>query len=42
MNTFIARDNIEAVREDIAAAGFRIKFDRADGDDPVIVETWMR
>lgn len=41
-NTFIARDNIEAVREDIAAAGFMVKFDRADGDDPVIRETWMR
>ncbi len=41
-NTFIAKDNVEAVREDIAAAGFMMKFDRADGDDPIIVETWMR
>lgn len=41
-NTAVARKSLEDLREDIQAAGFCLKFQRADGDDPVIVETWMR
>lgn len=41
-NTFIVRDSIEEIREDILNAGFFYKFERAAGDDPSIVETWMR
>ncbi len=41
-NTAIQKFSLEEMREDIQAAGFSIRFPRAAGDDPVIVETWMR
>ena len=36
------KGTLEEMREAIMAAGFSIRFPRAEGDDPVIVETWMR
>lgn len=36
------KGSLEEMREAIMAAGFSIRFPRAEGDDPVIVETWMR
>ena len=41
-NTAIYRNTIEKLREDIKAAGFSILIPRSEGDDPVIVETWMK
>lgn len=41
-NTAMQKTSLEELREDIQAAGFLIRFPRAEGDDPVIVETWMR
>lgn len=41
-NTAIYRNTIEKLREDIKAAGFSILIPRNEGDDPVIVETWMK
>lgn len=41
-NTIIMRFSLEECREDIQAAGFTVKFPRAEGDEPHIVETWMR
>lgn len=41
-NTATQRFSLEELREDIQAAGFTIRFPRAEGDDPVILETWMR
>lgn len=41
-DTVIVKDTLDALREDIRAAGFQTCFKRADGDDPCIVETWMR
>lgn len=41
-NTLITRDSLQEIREDIEAAGFTIKFPRAEDDDRHIVETWMR
>lgn len=41
-NCIQERDNLEDLREDINAAGFKYKFPRAAGDDPVIIESWMR
>lgn len=40
-NTMIKRDTIQEIRGDIMAAGFETVFQRAEGDDPHIVETWM-
>lgn len=40
-NVMIKRDTLQEVREDIVAAGFKVKFTQAEGDDPHIVETWM-
>lgn len=40
-DTAIRRETLEAVREDIKAAGFMVKIPRYENDDPVIVETWM-
>ena len=36
------KGTLEETREAIMEAGFSIRFPRAEGDDPVIVETWMR
>lgn len=41
-NTAMQKFSLEEMREDIKAAGFLTRFPRAAGDDPVIVETWMR
>ena len=41
-NTAITRSSLEGIQEDIKAAGFQTRFPRAEDDDPVIVETWMR
>lgn len=41
-DTCIGRASLEDTREDIRAAGFALRFPRAEGDDPVIVESWMR
>lgn len=41
-NTAMQKNSLEAMREDLQAAGFSIRFPRADGDDPAILETWIR
>ena len=41
-NTAMQKNSLEEMREDIQAAGFLIRFPRAEGDDPVILETWIR
>lgn len=41
-STAMQKFSLEEMREDIQAAGFLIRFPRAKGDDPVIIETWMR
>lgn len=41
-NTMAIWDSIEEAREDSKAAGFLVCFLRAEGDEPHIVETWMR
>lgn len=41
-DTVTVRNTLEELREDIMAAGFRVCFPRAAGDDPAIVETWMQ
>ena len=41
-NTIIMRFSLEECREDIQAAGFLVQFPRAEGDEPHVVETWMR
>ncbi len=38
---FIKRETLQEIRKDIKAAGFSIRFTRQQGDDPVIVETWV-
>lgn len=40
-NTIIIRSDLREIREDIRAAGFTTVFNRAEDDDPHIVETWM-
>lgn len=40
-NTVIIRDTLQEVREDILAAGLKVRFARTEDDDPNIVETWM-
>ena len=35
-------ESLEEMRKDIQAAGFTTKLPRAESDDPVIVESWMR
>lgn len=41
-NTAVQRFSLEELREDIKAAGFTTRFPRAKGDDPVILETWLK
>lgn len=41
-NTTMQKSSLEEMREDIQAAGFSIRFTRAEGDDPAILETWIR
>ena len=40
-NTFIKRNSLQEIREDIQSAGFTFCMSRKAKDDPVIVETWM-
>ena len=41
-NTLIKRETLQEIRNDIKAAGFTIRLEPAEGEDPVIVETWLR
>lgn len=41
-DTIMKGKTLEEMRKDIQAAGFTLRFPRAEGDDPTIVETWMR
>ena len=41
-NTAMKKNSLDEMRKDIQAAGFSIRFQRAEGDDPVILETWIR
>lgn len=41
-DTVLVKKSLEEVRAEIKAVGFILKFPRAEGDDPVILETWMR
>lgn len=41
-NTLIKRETLQEIRKDIKAAGFTIRLTRTEGEDPVIVETWLR
>lgn len=41
-DTAIKKASLEELQEDIQAAGFTMRFPRAEDDDPVILETWMR
>lgn len=41
-NCIQIKDTLEKLRKDIKAAGFVSRLARAAGDDPVIVESWMR
>lgn len=41
-NCIQIKDTLEKLRKDIKAAGFSLRLMRAAGDDPVIVESWMR
>ena len=41
-NTIMQKNSLDEMREDLQAAGFMIRFPRADGDDPVILDTWMK
>ena len=41
-NTIMKGKTLEEMQEDIQAAGFTLRFPRAEGDDPTIVETWIR
>lgn len=41
-DTAMQKSSLEEMRADIQAAGFSIKFPRAEDDDPAILETWMR
>ena len=40
-NIIVKGKSVEELRKDIAAAGFKICYPRAAGDEPHIVETWM-
>lgn len=41
-NTLIKRETLQEIRKDIKAAGFTTRLTRTEGEDPVIVETWLR
>ncbi len=41
-NTLIKRETLQEIRKDIKSAGFTIRLTPAEGEDPVIVETWLR
>lgn len=41
-DTMMKKASLEEIQKDIQAAGFTMRFPRAEGDDPVILETWMR
>ena len=41
-NTAMQKNSLDEMRKDIQAAGFSIRIPRAEDDDPVILETWIR
>lgn len=41
-NTAMQKNSLEEMRADIQAEGFSIRFPKAQGDDLVILETWMK
>lgn len=41
-NIALQKSSPEKLREDILAAGFNVRFPREMGDDPVILETWIK
>lgn len=41
-DTLIMRKTLQEIREDIKSAGFIIRIIRHQGEDPVIVETWLK
>ena len=41
-DTAIKKASLEELQKDIQAAGFTMRFPSVEGDDPVILETWMR
>lgn len=41
INVLIKRETLQEIRKDIKAAGFTARLPWQQGDDPVIVETWM-
>lgn len=40
-NMIVLRETIREIRKDIKAAGFIARFNRQQGDDPVIEEIWI-
>lgn len=41
-NAAMQKSSLKEMREDIQAAGFLYRYPRAEDDDPVILEIWMR
>ena len=41
-DTIVEGRTLGEMQEDIQAAGFTLRFPRAEDDDPAIVETWIR
>ena len=41
-NTAMQKNSLDEMRKDIQAEVFSIRFPRAEDDDPVILETWIR
>lgn len=41
-NTLIKRGTLQEIRKDLKAAGFTTRINPEAGEDPVIVETWLR
>lgn len=41
-NKALQKSSPEKLREDILAAGFTARFPREEGDDKVILETWIK
>lgn len=41
-NTLIKRETLQEIRKDLRAAGFTTQLTPAAGEDPVIVEIWLR
>lgn len=41
-NVVMKKRSVKEMRSDIRAAGFTVRFPRVEGDDPVIVESWLK